>query len=192
MYLVANRRRRAKQKAFSIANKLFPVLKTATPFVAFFEQLTRKDRESLGANFSSATTGNQLKMMANIIGGRMIGVQPFKGVKIAGVVQTIQFNSLINPWTTMGAGAIGYKIFGSALNKITTNMGLGSVIPHTAKIGSLGKGAFGGGLLGSIFDPPESKSTSTPSNLSVGTPQLQVTSIRNSFSGSDSTESGFA
>ena len=66
----------------------------------------------------------------------------------------------------------------------------GNLIPHTSKIGSLAKGAFAGGLLGSIFDPPNESSPNT-GHLSVGTPILQVTNVGNSFSsGTDSNLSG--
>ena len=188
---MANRRRRIKQRAFNIGKSLFPALKTATPIIAFVEQLTRKDRMALGASFSSLGTFDQLKTMVNIIGGRTFGVQPFTGTKVTGVVQTINFDNILNQWTTLGLAGIGYKIVGGALNKMATQMGIGNVIPHTSKVGSLAKGAFAGGLLGSIFDAPEGGSSHNTSHLQVTNSPLVVSSARNTFSGSDSTQSGF-
>ena len=189
------RRRRIKEKGVQIAKSLFPVLKVVTPLVAFVSQLTLKDRTALGIGFTSATTGNQVKILVNIMLGRIFGTQPFKSQSVAGVVQTINFDNIINDWTKLGAYGIGYKLVGGVINKFSARAGLGgNLIPHTAKIGSLAKGSFAGGLLGSIFDAPENNnmlgsSPSTTSQLSVGTPVLKVTSSRTSY-GSDSTQSG--
>lgn len=195
---MANRRRKIKQKAFSIANTLFPALKVVTPFVAFVSQLTLKDRQTLGTTFSSASTSTQAKILFNIISGRTFGVTLFKklsdGTVLPTAPQTINFDNLINDWTKMGAFGIAYKIVGGVVNKFTTRAGFGAMIPHTSKIGSLAKGAFGGGLVGSIFDAPSdgsSPSSGTTSFPSLQTNSLQVISTRTSFHNtSDSTLSG--
>ena len=186
---MAGRRKKIKEKAFSIANTLFPALKVVTPIVAFISQLTQKDRQTLGASFSDASKGTQAKILINIIGGRMFGVTIFKklsdGTVLPTAPQTINFDNIINDWTKLGAYGIIYKMVGGVINKVTTKYGLGSNIPHTAKIGSLAKGVLGGGLLGSIFDAPangSSPNTGTTSFPSLqNTPQLQVVSSRTSY-----------
>ena len=178
---MANRRKRAKAKAFNIANRLFPVAKAATPIVAFLEQISAKDRQVLGTSFSNASTFTQAKIMANIVLGRITGVGLFHG-ELANTIppQTMSLNNLVNKWTVGGVAGMLYGLFGKAINKQTTQMGLGSFIPATSKIKALGKGAFGGGLLGSFFDDPADDgrqtlhNTSFPSLRVSNQPQLQL------------------
>ena len=190
------KRRRIKEKGLNIAKSLFPALKVITPIIAFISQLTLKDREDPALNFSGGTKMEQLQMLGNITLGRIFGIQPF-GNKISGIKQTITFDNINNDWTKMGVYGIGYKLVGGLINKFAARSGLGgNLIPHTARIGSLAKGAFAGGLLGSIFDAPTNNMLSGGStsshNLSVGTPQLKVTNSYSTYhNGSDSTKSGF-
>ena len=77
------RRRNGKQKmkgmlkGGSIKRKLLPIVKTVTAPIAFFEQVTSQDRASLGNSFSQAGYATQLKIMSNIVMGRLAGITPF-------------------------------------------------------------------------------------------------------------------
>ena len=198
---MANRRKKIKHKAFSIANKIFPFVKAAAPPVAFLEQITSKDRLTLGATFTNASTSTQAKILTNIVTGRLAGITLFhKITDAAGVVtllptapQTINPAGVVNKWTTGGLIGIGYGIIGKAVNNMSTGMGLGNVIPATSKIKSIGKGVFVGGALGGFFDAPTgSNSTGITSFPSLSEPTLQVTSSHTSYhnTGGDSTLSG--
>ena len=149
------RRRNSKQKfkgllkGGSITKRLFPVVKTVTAPISFLEQLTSFDRASAGNNFSQAGYGTQLKMMSNMVLGRLAGITPFN--KVGGKApQTINPSGVMNKWTNAGLIGLGYKIIGSQINKAT---GM-SLIPETSRIGSIAKSAFVGGALGGFFSQP--------------------------------------
>ena len=186
------RRRNGKQKmkgmlkGGSIKRKLFPIVKTVTAPIAFLEQLTSQDRASLGNSFSSAGYGTQLKIMSNLVMGRLAGITPFHG-GLPTAPQTINPSGVLNKWTNAGLIGLGYKIIGSQINK-TTGM---SLIPETSSIGSIAKSAFVGGALGGFFSEPTPKTISqTPSF-----PTSTVTSYSNTNgtfnTGSDSTGSSY-
>ena len=156
-------RRRPSKKGItkglsSFENKIFPVVKFGAPLVAFFEQITAKDRQVLGDSFTQSSTTTQVKILANITLGRLAGITPFHklsdGTMLPTAPQTINPSGVINKWTKGGAMGLAYSIFGKGLNKMTKNMGLGSVVPETAKIGSLSKSIIIGGGLGGFFDDP--------------------------------------
>ncbi len=182
-------RRKINRKSFTkIGNKLFPFVKAVSAPIAFLEQITAKDRQIHASAMQSASTTEQIKMLANFVTGRLAGFGLFHG-NLSGTIppQTINPSGVINKWTNAGLIGIGYKIIGGSVNKMSKDMGLGSVIPETSKVGSIGKSVLIGGALGGFFDdPPE------PVNVQVR-PQLNIIrQIPNSFSsGSDSTESGF-
>ena len=149
------RRRNGKQslknmfKGKSISSRLFPIVKTVSAPIAFLEQITAKDRQDLGNSFSQAGYGTQLKLMSNIVLGRLAGITPFN--KVGGKApQTINPAGVLNKWTNAGLIGLGYKIIGSQINKAT---GM-SLIPETSRIGSIAKSAFVGGALGGFFSQP--------------------------------------
>mgnify|MGYP003137608405 CR=1 FL=1 len=158
------RRRNSKQKmkgmlkGGSIKRKLFPIVKTVTAPIAFLEQLTSQDRASLGNSFSSAGYGTQLKIMSNLVMGRLAGITPFHG-GLPTAKQTINPSGVLNKWTNAGLIGLGYKIIGSQINK-TTGM---SLIPETSSIGSIAKSAFVGGALGGFFSEPTPKTVTQQS-----------------------------
>ena len=173
-------------KGGSIKRKLLPVVKTVTAPIAFLEQLTSQDRANLGNSFSNAGYGTQLKIMTNLVMGRLAGITPFHG-GLPTAPQTINPSGVLNKWTNAGLIGLGYKIIGSQINK-TTGM---SLIPETSSIGSIAKSAFVGGALGGFFSEPTPKTISqTPSF-----PTSAVTSYSNTNgtfnTGSDSTGSSY-
>ena len=181
------RRRNSKQKmkgmlkGGSIKRKLFPIVKTVTAPIAFLEQLTSQDRASLGNSFSSAGYGTQLKIMSNLVMGRLAGITPFHG-GLPTAPQTINPAGVLNKWTNAGLIGLGYKIIGSQINK-TTGM---SLIPETSSIGSIAKSAFVGGALGGFFSEPTAK-TVTQQSFPTLTSSITVNGNGNYNRGQDST-----
>ena len=180
------RRRNGKQKlkgllkGGSITKKLFPVVKTVTAPISFLEQLTSFDRASEGNNFSQQGYGTQLKMMSNMVLGRLAGITPFN--KVGGKApQTINPSGVLNKWTNAGLIGLGYKIIGSQINKAT---GM-SLIPETSRIGSIAKSAFVGGALGGFFSEPTPKTITQQSF--PATSSITVNTNGNYNSGQDST-----
>ena len=143
-------------KIGSLKNRLYPFVKTVSAPIAFLEQITAKDRQDLGQSFSTAGYSTQLKIMSNIVMGRLAGITPFHklsdGTMLPTAPQTINPAGVVNKWTNAGLIGLGYKVIGSQINK-TTGM---SLIPETSKIGSIGKSVLIGGALGGFFDDAKS------------------------------------
>jgi hypothetical protein len=161
-----------------------PVVKTVTAPIAFLEQLTSQDRANLGNSFSSAGYGTQLKIMTNLVMGRLAGITPFHG-GLPTAPQTINPSGVLNKWTNAGLIGLGYKIIGSQINK-TTGM---SLIPETSSIGSIAKSAFVGGALGGFFSEPTPKTITQQSF--PATSSITVNTNGNYNNGQDSTGSSF-
>ena len=189
------RRRNGKQKmqgllkGGSITKRLYPFVKSVTAPIAFLEQITAKDRQDLGNSFSQAGYGTQLKIMSNIVMGRLAGITPFHklsdGTMLPTAPQTINPAGVLNKWTNAALIGLGYKIIGSQINK-TTGM---SLIPETSKIGTIAKSAFIGGALGGFFDDAPRKSQ-TFTRQSFPTTNSALTNT-NYNSGQDTTGSSF-
>ncbi len=193
------RKKKVRQGLGKIGNKLFPFVKAVSAPIAFLEQITAKDRLTLGATFTQATTTTQLKILSNITLGRLAGITPFHkladGTILPTAPQTINPSGVINKWTNAGLIGIGYKILGGALNKFGKDMGLGSsLVPETSKIGSIGKSVFIGGAIGGFFDDPvpnrngQVAQTQSFPSLQSGHNTIQVTSGGSSI---DTGESSF-
>jgi len=183
-------RRKKKSKVTkhlgNIGNRLFPIVKTVSAPIAFLEQISAKDRQDLGNNFSQAGYGTQLKLMTNIVLGRLAGVSPFP--KLYTAPQTINPSGVLNKWTNAGLIGIAYKVLGGGVNKISRDMGMGSVVPETSKIGSIGKSVLIGGALGGFFDDAPAKAQQFTRQIPSQNRILTNTTYN---SGSDSTGSSF-
>ena len=175
-------------KIGSLKNRLYPFVKTVSAPIAFLEQITAKDRQDLGQSFSTAGYSTQLKIMSNIVMGRLAGITPFHklsdGTMLPTAPQTINPAGVMNKWTNAGLIGLGYKIIGSQINK-TTGM---SLIPETSKIGSISKSVFIGGALGGFFDDAPRKAQ-TFTRQSFPTTNRALTTTYNN--GQDSTGSSF-
>ena len=190
------RRSKIKSRAFNIANRLFPIVKAGAAPLAFIEQISAKDRQTLGSTFSNAGTFSQLKMLTNIIFGRTAGLTPFQmidGKKFNGAPQTFNPSGAFNKWTTGGIIGILYGVVGKAINRTSSNAGFGSVLPATSKIMSIAKSVFAGGILGGVFDDPVNTGHTTVSSGSFPTLNngLTIQSRGLRSSGSDPVGSGF-
>ena len=192
--MAKRRKSNARKKIGNIGNRLFPFVKSVSAPIAFIEQISAKDRQVLGNSFSQAGYGTQLKIMSNIVMGRLAGITPFHkmsdGTMLPTAPQTINPSGVLNKWTNAGLIGIAYKVLGGAINNQAKSMGVkGSIIPETAKIGSIGKSVLIGGALGGFFDDPVSKSTQTFAKQSFPTTTRAMTTNYNS--GQDSTGSSF-
>ena len=169
-----------------LAKKIFPIVKTVSAPISFLEQITAHDRKNLGQSFSGASYPTQLKIMTNVVMGRLAGITPFHG-GLPTAKQTINLSGVNNKWTTSAIYGIGYEILGGQINKMTGKR----IIPETSKIGSISRSVFVGGLLGGVFSPSEPKAI-TPS---ASFPTNTVTSYANTNgtfnTGSDSTGSSY-
>ena len=186
------RRRNGKQslkglfKGKSISSRVFPIVKTVSAPIAFLEQITAKDRQDLGNQFSQAGYGTQLKLMSNIVLGRLAGISPFP--KLYTAPQTINPAGVLNKWTNAGLIGIAYKVLGGGVNKISRDMGMGSIVPETSKIGSIGKSVLIGGALGGFFDDAPAKAQIITRQIPAQNRVLTNTTYNR---GSDSTGSSF-
>ena len=188
--MARRRNGRLSRKSFThFGNKIFPFVKAVSAPIAFLEQITAKDREINSSQMASGSTTTQFKILLNSVTGRLAGFGLFKSSvgQDLGLTpkQTINPAGVLNKWTNAGLIGIAYKVIGSAVNKMSTDMGAGNIVPETAKIGSIAKSVLIGGALGGFFDDPVTQQTQQPQIMS--SPQI----IRNTFNGSDSTESSF-
>ena len=183
----------ARKKLGNIGNRLFPIVKSVSAPIAFIEQISAKDRQDLGNSFSQAGYGTQMKIMSNIVLGRLAGITPFHklsdGTMLPTAPQTINPAGILNKWTNAGLIGIAYKVLGGAINKQSKSMGAGSIIPETSKIGSIGKSVLIGGALGGFFDDAPAKAQ-TFTRQSFPTQNRALTNTTYN-SGSDSTGSSF-
>jgi len=186
----------SKSKSFkNIGNKLFPFVKAVSAPIAFIEQISAKDRQDLGSSFSQAGTTTQLKIMTNVVLGRLAGITVFHklsdGTILPTAPQTINPSGVINKWTNAGLIGIGYKVLGGSINKMSKDMGMGSIVPETAKVGSIAKSVLIGGALGGFFDDAPTKRIQNFTQTTTAQSR-QFPIVNSTFNNSaDSTESSF-
>lgn len=180
-----SRRSKVKSKSINIGKKLFPIAKGLAAPTSFLEQITAKDRQVLGSAYATAPTTQKVKILSNIVTGRLTGINLFSDEYQA--PQTINPAGILNKWTNAGGIMIAYNILGSGLNKSVGK----SIAPATGKIGSIGKQlAIGGGIGGFFDDPVATGTTRKVSGTRALSPQVSSPMVV-SASGGDSSESGF-
>jgi len=190
--MAKNGRRKFKNpiKGKSLSKILYPVVKSVTAPLAFLEQISKKDRQDLGQSFTTAGYGTQLKIMSNIVLGRVAGITPFHklsdGTMLPTAPQTINFAGVNNQWTKAGLVGIGYQMIGGHINKMFPGK---NYIPETSRIGTVAKSAFIGGALGGFFDDSPAKAQTFSRQSFPTTTNRALTTNYNS--GSDSTGSSF-
>lgn len=165
-----------------LAKKIFPIVKTVSAPISFLEQITASDRKNLGQSFSTASYPTQLKIMTNVVMGRLAGITPFHG-GLPTAKQTINLSGVNNKWTTSAIYGIGYQLIGGQINKMTGKR----IIPETSKIGSISRSVFVGGLLGGVFSPSENKPTTQASFPST----VMSSTTNGTFNTGDTTESSY-
>lgn len=164
------RRKNLKKRAFNLGNKLFPIAKAVAAPIAFVEQISAKDRQTMGSAFDNAPTTQKLKILSNIITGRITGINFFQDEFQA--QQTLNPAGVLNKWTQNGAIMLVYGVIGKQVNKMAGQ----EVVPVTAKIKSIGKQLIIGGGVGGFFDEPvgTSSSPSSAPSAPVGTRALST------------------
>lgn len=176
-------------KGGSITKRIFPVVKSLSAPISFLEQITASDRKALGNSFSQAGYSTQLKIMSNMVMGRLAGITPFHkmsdGTMLPTSKQTINPSGVLNKWTNAGLIGLGYQLIGSQINKTLGK----NYVPETSKIGSISKSVFVGGALGGIFSPSEAKPASQISFPSTTTVMSSTTN--GTFNTGDTTESSY-
>ena len=182
------RRAKLKHSVTHFGNKIFPFVKAVSAPVAFFEQITAKDRQINSSQLANGSTTTQFKILLNSVTGRLAGFGLFKSsaTQDLGITpdQTINPSGVLNKWTNAGLIGIAYKVIGSAVNKMSMDMGAGNIVPETSKIGSIGRSVLIGGALGGFFDDPVTRTNVTSTQI--------IRPLTNSFHNSqDSTESSF-
>ncbi len=186
---MANRRKKIKEKAFNIGKRLFPIARELATPVSFLDQVTAKDRQSLGSQYTNAPTTQKLKILTNIVVGRTTGINPFSSE--IQLPQTLNPSGILNKWTNAGALMLVYGVLGKGINKVAGMQ----IAPHTAKVSSVGKRFITGGAIGGFFDDPATSSHGTRQNNGTRQfspqPRLQQNlRLGNPSTGGDSVVSG--
>ena len=127
-------RRRYKVKRGGISALLNGVL----PAFVFVQQLTSKDQADINAQ---TTLMGKVKVVSNVITGRIGGLNLFSGVPQYG--RTINPSGMANPWTGMSVAALVYGTLGKKWN-----------LPQHGKVNTLGRKMLLPALLGGLFDAP--------------------------------------
>jgi len=164
-YVPKRRRSRTRRRKVSrspratMGNKIYSVVKSVAPFLAFGNQITAKDYEVVNATagYKNESIATKAKIFTNIVTGRMTGITPFKNGNLYGSETTpftINPNGLINKWTGLGVAGLIYK-----------NLPI-KQLPQKSKVGTIAKGLLLGGGVGGLFDAPESMSIGSPSMTS--------------------------
>ena len=178
-------------KGGSITKKIFPIVKTMSAPISFLEQLTAHDRKNLGQSFATAGYTTQLKIMSNLVMGRLAGITPFHkmgdGTMLPTAKQTINPSGVLNKWSNAGLVGLGYQLIGSQINKTLGK----TYIPETSKIGSISKSVFVGGVLGGFFSPSEPRTVTPSSTFPTNTLTSYANTNGTYNNGSDSTGSSY-
>ena len=148
--MAKNNKNNGKSKKTSIGGMIWKGVKEAAGPLVFVEQLTHKDRETMGDAFNSAPLMQKGKILVNLILGRISGINPFPDEVQAPA--TINFSGIFNRWSGLGIGMI---IYGAIDDSIKINGK--TILPHGSKIKQLSSRVLTGGIFGGIFDAPGDK-----------------------------------
>ena len=146
----------------------------ATP-VAFLDQISSKDRATLGVAWTAAPTTQKLKILANIVTGRITGINFFSDEVQA--PQTINFGGIFNKWSGLGVGLI---IVGAVVENLKINGK--KILPHGSKMGQIGHRLLTGGVFGGIFDAPNDGSKPVTGTRHIQLAGSQTNTSQRTFS----------
>mgnify|MGYP004451044577 FL=1 len=193
-YTRTRRRRRVSRtrRTTSAGDRVYGLIKSVIPWVAFGNQITAKDYEVLNqqAGYKNENIATKAKIFANIVIGRMSGMTPFKGANLYNsdtTPFTVNPSGIANKWTGLGVAGLIYK-----------NLPI-KQLPQKGKIGSIAKRILISGAIGGLFDAPDGSnriSMSSPqvlgNNMSVISQNRQATTQSGMYSpSSDPTGSAF-
>lgn len=176
---------KGKEFGLNIGNSLWPIIRELTTPLTFLDQISAKDRETLGNAWTDAGWMQKGKIMTNIILGRVTGFNVFKDEYQA--PQTINPNGILNKWTTTG---LGFWIY----SKIPIRQ-----LPLKGKLGAIGKRMMTGGGIGGLFDAKSDISAGRQGgtrhilapDANRGQGIIQYNRSRGNNQGSDTIDGGF-
>ena len=198
-YIPKRRRRRSTSKrkrsssSKTMGNKIYNVVKSVAPFLAFGNQITAKDYEVLNqqSSYKNENVATKAKIFSNIVLGRLTGITPFKNGNMYGSETTpftINPSGVVNKWTGLGVAGLIYK-----------NLPI-KALPQKSKVGTIAKSLLLGGGIGGLFDAPDSMSmggatmTTSPqvlgNNMTVRQQNRKVTQEIGRFSPSNDPVTG--
>ena len=155
------RRRTSRRKtngAKSMGSKIYSLVKSASPYIAFTSQLTQKDYSALeNTDYKNAQMIDKVKIFANIVTGRLTGFTAFKNGNLYGSETTpftINPSGVANKFTGIGVAGLIYK-----------NLPI-KQLPQKQKVGEIAKRVLLGGALGGLFDAPDNTSMSQTASSS--------------------------
>ena len=147
---MARKRRRSKKsknKHSSIKSMIRKVVNKGSAPLAFWQQLSEKDYQTLNATteYQSLDYLGKLKVASNILTGSLTGRVLFSDQynPSPGGQPRINPAGIINKWTGIG---IAGKIYGT--------LGKSMKLPESATIDRVGSKLIFGGAVGGFFDPP--------------------------------------
>ena len=134
------RRRAIKKRASRSITSNWKKISTAAGVLAGVQQLTNKDM----THTAGMPIATKAQAFINSIVGRTTGYNPFPAASGGQIPQTINPNGMFNKWSGIGAASLLYSV-------IPVKM-----LPHRSKAKTLGKAMLTGGILGGLFDAPQS------------------------------------
>ena len=190
------RRRTSRRKTNSpksMGSKIYSLVKSASPYIAFTSQLTQKDYSALeNTSYKNENMATKAKIFANIVTGRLTGFTAFKNGNLYGSETTpftINPSGVANKVTGIGVAGLIYK-----------NLPI-KQLPQKQKVGEIAKRVLLGGALGGLFDAPDNTSMSQTASsspqvlgkhMSVIQQNRSASMQRGMYSeGNDSTEGSF-
>ena len=159
-YTKKRKKSRKNTSPKSMGSKIYSLVKSASPYIAFTSQLTQKDYSALeNTDYKNAQMIDKVKIFANIVTGRLTGFTPFKNGNLYGSETTpftINPSGVANKFTGIGVAGLVYK-----------NLPI-KQLPQKSKIGAIGKRLLLGGAIGGLFDAPSGNPHTTSSAQVLG------------------------
>jgi len=157
-YTKKRKKSRKNNSPKSMGSKIYSLVKSASPYIAFTSQLTQKDYSALeNTDYKNAQMIDKVKIFANIVTGRLTGFTAFKNGNLYGSETTpftINPSGVANKFTGIGVAGLIYK-----------NLPI-KQLPQKQKVGEIAKRVLLGGALGGLFDAPDNTSMSQTANSS--------------------------
>jgi len=157
-YTKKRKKSRKNTSPKSMGSKIYSLVKSASPYIAFTSQLTQKDYSALeNTDYKNAQMIDKVKIFANIVTGRLTGFTPFKNGNLYGSETTpftINPSGVANKFTGIGVAGLVYK-----------NLPI-KQLPQKQKVGEIAKRVLLGGALGGLFDAPDNTSMSQTASSS--------------------------
>ena len=157
-YTKKRKKSRKNTSPKSMGSKIYSLVKSASPYIAFTSQLTQKDYSALeNTDYKNAQMIDKVKIFANIVTGRLTGFTAFKNGNLYGSETTpftINPSGVANKFTGIGVAGLVYK-----------NLPI-KQLPQKQKVGEIAKRVLLGGALGGLFDAPDNTSMSQTASSS--------------------------